>query len=144
VRLDEVVSAEDAPVTLVVRINGREMPDGLGPQAAVLPGLLADAGARHRVAELLGLDRLTGAFRSAFALVVFSRPVAAALGFLPGGRRGGQGVDDSPAGQSGAVARAARAVAETSEAVPVVVLIDDADLLDRDLAVTLLENLAGQ
>ena len=45
-----------------------------------------------------------------------------------------RGRDDSPAGEAGAVARAARAVAAVSVKVPVVVVLDDADLLDPGLA----------
>jgi hypothetical protein len=141
-RLDEVVTAADVPVTLVVRVNGRELPDGLGPQAAVLPSELIDAEARHRVAELLGLDRLPGGVQFGLGIGgLFVSGFAGALGFLLGGLAvgaAGKAWDDSPAGQSGAVARAARAVAETSEAVPVVVLIDDADRLDRRLATNIL------
>ena len=50
----------------------------------------------------------------------------------------------APAGQDGALARTARAVAETSVQVPAVVIIDDADWLDEGLAVTLIENLAAR
>ena len=49
--------------------------------------------------------------------------------------------DDSPAGQDGALARAARSVAAVSVKVPVVVLVDDIDLLGRDLAQVLADNL---
>jgi hypothetical protein len=42
------------------------------------------------------------------------------------------------------LARTARAVAETSVQVPTVVIIDDADCLDENLAVTLIENLAAR
>src|SRR5689334_3817711 len=59
-QVSEVVSVADAPVTLVVRFNGRELRDGLGLQAEVVSGQLADAGARHRVAELVGLDGMPG------------------------------------------------------------------------------------
>src|SRR5580693_2684595 len=55
-RLAEAASAGDVPVTLIARINGRELPEGVGAQAAVLRDCLAEAATRHRVAELLGLD----------------------------------------------------------------------------------------
>jgi hypothetical protein len=56
------------------------------------------------------------------------------VGFLVAGiavSAAGKVWDDSPAGQEGALARTARAVAETSTQVPVVVLLDDADCLDE-------------
>ena len=46
-RLAEAVGADDAPVTLIARINGRELPDEAGSQAAVLRDCLAEAGTRH-------------------------------------------------------------------------------------------------
>ena len=140
-----VASSEDGPVTLGLRVNCRELPDGPGLQAEVLRDLLTDAGARHRVAELLGLDRLAGGVQLGVGVGgLFVSDFAAALGFLVAGMAvgaAGKVWDDSPAGQSGAVARAARSVAEVSASVPVVVLVDDADCLDPDLAVVMLENL---
>ena len=49
-----------------------------------------------------------------------------------------------PAGQDGALARTARAVAAVSVQAPVTVIIDDADCLDEGLAVTLVENLTAR
>ena len=56
----------------------------------------------------------------------------------------GNAWDGSPAGEAGGLARAARALARASVAVPVVVVIDDADCLDVDLAVALIRGLAGR
>ena len=56
----------------------------------------------------------------------------------------GSAWDDSPAGEAGGVARAARALARLSESVPVVVIIDDADCLDPGLALVLIRSLAGR
>lgn len=56
----------------------------------------------------------------------------------------GNAWDACPAGQQGPVARAARAVAAESVAAPVLVTVDDAELLDLGLAVTMIENLAGR
>lgn len=56
----------------------------------------------------------------------------------------GNAWDASPSGQQGAVARAARAVAAVSVPAPVLVTVDDAELLDLDLAVTMIENLASR
>ena len=147
-RLAQIVGAEDAPVTLVVRVNGRELPDGLGLQAAVLRGVLAATGSRHRVTELLGLDRLAGGVQMGAGVGgLFVSGFAPLVGFLVAGvavGAAGRVWDDSPAGQCGSVARAARSVAEVSKSVPVVVLIDDADCVDPDLAILLLENLVDR
>ena len=56
----------------------------------------------------------------------------------------GNAWDASPAGQQGALARAARSVAAVSAALPVLVIIDDADRVDQDLALTMIGNLAGR
>lgn len=52
--------------------------------------------------------------------------------------------DDRPSGQEGALARLARVVAAISVQVPVVVVIDDADQLESDLAAVLIENLVSR
>jgi hypothetical protein len=49
--------------------------------------------------------------------------------------------DQTPAGRDGALTRTARSVAAVSAAVPVLVVIDDADELDAGLAGTLIDNL---
>jgi hypothetical protein len=147
-RLAEAAGADDAPVTLIARINGRELPDGPGAQATVLRDCLARAGTRHRAAELLGLDRLGGITQMGVGVGgLFVSGLAAQVGFLVAGMAiaaAGKAWDDSPAGQDGALARAARAVAETSVQVPAVVIVDDADWVDEGLAVTLIENLAAR
>jgi hypothetical protein len=149
-RLAEAAGADDAPVTLIARINGRELPEGPGVQAAVLRDCLAEAAAPHRVAELLGLDRLGGVTQMGLGvggLGLFVSGLAAAVGFLVAGvavGAVGKARDDSPAGQDGALARTARAVAETSVQVPTVVIVDDADCLEENLAVTLIENLTAR
>ena len=71
---------------------------------------------------------------AAAALLVASLAVTAA----------GSAWDDSPAGEAGGVARAARALARLSVPVPVVVVIDDADCLDPGLALALIGGLAGR
>jgi hypothetical protein len=147
-RLAAAVSADEAPVTLTARIAGKGLPEGRGAQAAVLRECLATAAARHRVAELLGLDRLGGITQLGLGvggLFVSGRAVGAE--FLAAGVAlgvAGKLWDDRPAGADGALARTARAVAEASVHVPVVVAIDDADQLDEDLAVTLIESLAAR
>jgi hypothetical protein len=147
-RFAEAADAHDAPVTLIARINGRELPAEVGVQAAVLRDCLAAAATRHRAAELLGLDRLGGITQMGVGVgALFASGLAAAVGFLVAGvavGAAGKAWDDSPAGQDGALARTARAVAATSVRVPTVVIIDDADWLDEGLAVTLTENLAAR
>jgi hypothetical protein len=100
------------------------------------------------MAKFLGLDRFGGAVQLGLgAAGLFVSGLAAGVGFLVAGvviAGAGKSWDDSPAGQDGAVARAARAVAATSLRVPVVVIIDDADLLDHRLALTLVENLVDR
>jgi hypothetical protein len=146
--LARVAGADDAPVTLIAWVPGKGLPENPGPQAAVLRDILAGAAVRHRVVELLGLDRAGGIAQIAFGVGgLFVSGLAAALGFLVAGvalSAGGKVWDDSPAGQDGALARIARAVAEASTHVPVVVIIDDADQLDENLAITLIENLTAR
>jgi hypothetical protein len=129
-RFAAVICQEEAPVPLVVRVSGRSLPDGLGVQALVLRDCLMEAGVRRRAAEM-------------GATSLFACGLTAAMSFLLAGvattavRAG----DGSPAGENGAVARAARAAAAVSASAPVVVIIDDADSLEPGLAVTLIENL---
>jgi hypothetical protein len=139
-QLAGAVSREDAPAALVVRISGTSLPDGPGPQAVMVRQCLMDAGVRQRAAEMLCRDRLHGtALLTARGL--FATSLAAALSFLSAG------LAVAPAGpagdENGALARAARATAAVSRAVPVAVMIDDADALDPDLALALVENLIG-
>ena len=147
-QLTAAASADEAPVTLVSRVSGRELPDGPGTQAVVLRGCLAEMTERHRAAELLGLDRFGGITQVGLGVGgLFVSGLAATAGFLVAGMAlgaAGKAWDDSPAGQDGALARSARAVAATSVEVPVLVVIDDADCLDERVARTLIENLAAR
>ena len=52
--------------------------------------------------------------------------------------------DASPAGQQGALARSARALAAVSTQLPVVVLIDDADQFDVNLVAMMIDNLVSR
>ena len=146
--LAEAVDADDASVTLIVRVNGRELPEGTGLQAAALRQCLAGAARSHRAAELLGMDRAGGVVQMGVGVGgLFASGPVAALGFLVAGAAVaavGKAWDDRPAGQDGAVARVARAVAALSSEAPVVVIIDDADCLDNDLTLTMIENLAAR
>jgi len=73
-RLAAVADAGDA-VSLLVRVDGASLPEGAGVQAGMLRDLVAAAGRRRRVAELLGADRLPGV-------------VQLGLASIPGGRCG--------------------------------------------------------
>jgi hypothetical protein len=76
-RLEKTAGADDAPVTLIARINGRrELPKKklVGAQAAALRDYLAEAATRHPVAELLGLDRLGGITQMGVGLAPCSCP----------------------------------------------------------------------
>ncbi len=143
-----IESADDAPVTIVIRISGRGVAGGVGLQAQIMRDLLSGSGQGHRAAELLGVDSVAG--KAQFGLGVtglLAVGFPAALGmFLAGIAAGAAGKiwDDSPAGQAGAVATAARSVAAVSAKTPVVVLADDAESLDVHLAMVVLENLVSR
>ncbi len=144
-QLAGAINRVDAPAALVVRMNGRALPDGPGPQAAVLQTCLMGAGVRQRAAEMLCQDQWRGT-APLRAGSLFASSLAAALSFLLAGlavAAVGMAGDDSPDGANGALARAARATAAVSAAAPVVVMIDDADALAPGLALTLVENLIG-
>ncbi|MFI5067542.1 MAG: hypothetical protein ACHP9Z_26660 [Streptosporangiales bacterium] len=144
----EITGQENASVTLTIRINGQELPDPASLQAQVLRSLLAAATGRHRAAELVGLDRPAGTAQLALGVGgLFFSGLAAGIAFLIAGLSAGaagKAWDDSPGGQDGALARIARAVAAVSAAAPVVVIVDDADCLNQDLAITLIENLTAR
>jgi hypothetical protein len=144
----QIGTREDAPITLTIRISGRDLPGETSLQAQALRNLLAPAIERHRAAELLGLDRPAGAAQLGLGVgALFFAGLTAGISFLLAGLAvgvAGKAWDDSPAGQDGALARAARAVAAVSVSVPMVVIVDDADCLDVDLAVALVENLTAR
>jgi Tetratricopeptide repeat len=138
---------EDLDGPLVFSISGTPLA-GRAVQAQELREALTTAELGSRAAGLVGLDTVAGEaqlglgigglFASGLAVLVplllTSLAVTAA----------GKAWDASPSGQQGAVARAARAVAAVSVPAPVLVTVDDAELLDLGLAVTMIENLAGR
>ena len=138
------VEADDA-ISIVVRVPGAALPAGLGVQALELQKLFSEARVEHRVADLLGFDRMGSATQLGLGVAgLFVSPLAALVGLLLAGvgvGAAGKVWDASLAGQEGVVAKLARAVAAVSPSVPVLVVIDDADRLEPDLAVTLVENL---
>jgi hypothetical protein len=145
----DITSRDDTPVVVTVRVNGLDLRDEtIGPQAEKLRACLAEVGSRHRAAELLGLDELSGQVQLGLGVggLLFAGPAAGVSFLLAGLAVGaaGKAWDATPAGQDGALARTARAVAAVSASVPVVMIIDDADFLDRDLMVTLVGNLTAR
>jgi hypothetical protein len=140
-RLPEIIRT-DAPI-LEVRINGRSLPHGPGPQAAALRDSLLGAGVRRQAAALLCTSRLRGAPRlgaGSLLLAGMAGTISLLQAGLAAAAAGGM-ADDSPASENGAAARAARVVAAVSASTPALVVIDDADYLEPDLAVTMIENL---
>jgi len=139
---------DDEAVSIVVRVPGAALPVGLALQAVELRRLFSEARVKHRVAELLGVDRLGGVTQLGLGVAgLFVSPLAALVALLLAGVGVGAADkvwDDNLAGREGIVAKQARAVAAVSVSVPVVVIIDDADRLEPDLAVILVENLIGR
>ena len=145
-QIKAVLEDDDCPVRVVVFLDGG-LP-GSAVQADALVKDLMAAAPRSRVAELLGLGTAAGKVQLGLGVggLFVSGPAAAASVLVASlaVTAAGNAWDGGPAGEAGAVARAARAVAAVSVSVPVVVIIDDADLLEPDLAVTLIRNLAGR
>ena len=170
----DIEARDDAPVTLTIRVDGQKLPEGdAGLQAQALRACLIKAirpdeaedkaaaeegdgpppgagerGRRLSAVELLGLDEPGGQAQLGLGIGgLFFSGLTAGISFLLAGVAAGaaqKAWDASPAGQDGPLARATRAVAAVSVQVPVVVVIDDADCLDVDLAVTLVENLTDR
>ena len=91
-------------------IPGALLPEGLGLQALELRELFDEARVEHRVAELLGVDRLGGVIQLGLGVAgLFVSPLAALVGLLLAGvgvGAAGKVWDNSPAGQEGMVAKA--------------------------------------
>jgi tetratricopeptide (TPR) repeat protein len=156
---ERIDARNDAPVTLTVRIEGQALQAletaGFRAQALaralkvqVLRADLGEAAEHHRVVERLGLDEPVGQAQLGLGVAsLFFSGLTAGISFLLAGLAvgaAGKAWDDSPAGQDGALARTARAIAAVSVQAPVTVIIDDADCLDVDLVVTLVENLTAR
>src|SRR5580698_2606268 len=109
----DVVEAPDAPMTLVAWIDGN-LPGGPAVQAAGLRDALTAAASRSRLAGLLGLDNTAGRLQLGLAVGgLFTSGLAAAASMLIASlalTAAGNAWDGSPAGEEGAVARAARSV----------------------------------
>jgi hypothetical protein len=146
-RLAAVTGAAEGPVTLVARVAG-DLPPGRAVQAVALREALAAVAREPWVVRRLGLDAAAGQVQLGLGLggLVASGPAAAAALLVASlaVTAAGSAWDDSPAGEAGGVARAARVLARLSVSVPVVVIIDDADCLDPGLALALIRGLAGR
>jgi tetratricopeptide (TPR) repeat protein len=142
------IESDEGPVTLLVQIDGRVLPDDIGMQAKLVCDLLGQATSHNRAAQLLGLDRLGGRVQLGIGLGgLFASGLAAVAGFLLAGVAVGAAStawDTSTTGQEGMLARIARSVAAVSVTAPVMVILDDADRLNPDLVATLMENLIGR
>ena len=142
-QLPDIIGRAEAPIGLVVRINGRSLADGRQPQALALHDALLGADVRRQAAALLCRSRMRGAPRLGIGSLLLSGiagTISLLLASLAAAARGGV-ADDSPASENGAAARAARVVAAVSASAPTLVVIDDADYLEPGLAVTVIENL---
>lgn len=146
--LAALIEGDEGPVTLLVQIDGRVLPEDTGMQAKLVGDLLSQAESRNRVAQLLGLDRLSGRVQLGIGVGgLFASGLAAAVGFLFASVAVGAASaawDTSATGEEGTLARIARAVAGVSVTAPVVVILDDADYLNPGLTATLIENLIGR
>jgi hypothetical protein len=141
-----IVSGAGVPVGALVRIDGRSLPDGHGPQAVAVRDGLLGAEVRRLAAALLCRSRLRGAPRLGAGSLLVSG-IAGTISLLVAGLAAaakGSPADETPADPDGAAARAARVVAAVSASAPILVVIDDADHLDLSLAVTVIENLIDQ
>jgi hypothetical protein len=142
-QLPEIISGADVPASLVLRINGRSLPDGPGLQAAAVRDDLLGAEVRRQAAALLCRRQLRGAPRLGAGSLLISAmagTVSLLLAGLAAAAAGGV-PEDGPASEDGAAARAARVVAAVSASAPALVVIDDADYLAPGLAVAVIENL---
>jgi hypothetical protein len=142
-QLPQFIRAAGCPAGLEVRINGNSLPDEPGPQAAAVRESLLGPGIRQQAAALLYRSRLRGHRRLGTDRLLASG-IAGTISLLRASlatAAAGTVADDGPASQNGAAARAARVVAAVSVSTPTLVIIDDADELAPDLAVTVIENL---
>ncbi len=125
--LKELYDLSEAPV--------RACPRGGGLHSQVLCDLLMEAGVQRRPAEILGVERLGAVIQLGMGVAgLFVSPLAAGAAVLLAS------VGETAADQEGVVACVGRAMS-VSVSGPVVVVIDDADYLESDLAIALVENL---
>jgi hypothetical protein len=146
-RFRDAVETSDGPVTVVAGIEGN-LPGDRAVPAVALRDALAAIAPPSRAAGLLEVDTPAGKAGLVLDIMSWFVPgLAAAVSVTALSRLLGAAVrarDESPAGEADAVARAARAVAALSARIPVVVVLDDADLLDPGLAQAVITGLAGR
>jgi hypothetical protein len=145
-QLPDIIGRADAPIRLLVRINGRSLPDEHGQQALALRDDLLGAEVRRQAAALLCRSRLRGAPRLGTGSLLLSGiagTMSLLLAALAAAAKGSL-ADDSLADANSAAARAAQVVAAVSASAPALVIIDDADYLELSLAITVIENLIDQ
>ncbi len=143
-RFTASVRSDDTLSIIVPIIEGASLPSGHSAQALALRDALDNAHTEHRVAKALGVDHVSGAVQLGLGVAgLFVGPLSGLIGLLLASMGVGA-AQQSLVEDESAVARLARAVAGASVSVPVVVVIDSADRLDPDLAVTLIENLVAR
>ena len=142
-----VASADDRPVTLVASIDGN-LPPGRAVQALEVRQALEAVAREPWLVRRLGLDATAGRAQLGLGLSgLVASGLAEATGLLVASlavTAAGSAWDDSPAGEAGGIARAARYLARVSAQIPIVVIIDDADCLDPGLALALIHGLVGR
>ena len=109
-QLPDIISSANAPICSLVRVNGRSLPNGHGPQALGLRDGLLGADVRWQAAALLCRGRLRGAPRLGIGSLLLSGiagTVSLLLASLAAAAKGSL-ADDSPASENGVAARAAQ------------------------------------
>jgi hypothetical protein len=144
---EAIAAGPDGPVAISVSFD--EVPlAGRAVEAKALSDALLKPLDRSRLAQKLGLDTAAGKAGLALGsggLFVSGMLAQVSLLLAPLAATAAQNTWDArPAGQEGALARAARAVAAVSAEVPVAVLLDNADRFDPDLATVMIDNLASR
>jgi hypothetical protein len=145
-QLPDIISRADAPISPLVRINGRSLPHEHIPQALALRDGLLGAEVRRQAAALLCRSRLRGAPRMGIGSLLLSG-IAGTISLLVASLAAaakGSLADGTPADAGSVAARAAQVVAAVSASAPTLVFIDDADYLEPSLALTVIENLIDQ
>ena len=141
------VAEPDGPVAISVSTDEVLLAGQAADAKALTDALLAPLD-RSRLARLFGLDTAAGKLGLVLGVggLYASGPAAAvSLLLAPYAATAVQNAwDVSPAGQQGALARAARAVAAFSAQLPVIVLVDDADRFDVTLAALMIDNLVSR
>ncbi len=137
------ITAREAVPAAVVTIEGANLGADAAIQAAEIGALFGSAHLTSRAAEILGVSSLSGMIDRAIAVAGVAVTVNPLLGLALAVGLGAAGKlrEGTKAGVLDKVHRSAESVSRVSRDVPVVVLIDDLDRLDLDVATTLIETL---